>query len=1474
MTNDTNTAEEAIIEGREDREEQSTNLDPQSRRRAPRAGERLNTHDRIGVIAEMSNDLQGAAAYHNGDNITHKLSQLSDTYHQFTARSWFLGTSINDVGADIRETLKDAASAISPELAGAFMWLVDMVSDDIDTVSHMTSVRGKHSEHIFDREMTPEELFVKTTLENSKDFFNQLEGDDYFDWADYKQTYTGAKGEFVENLKQYAREIENQIYDKPDVLRAGEFGRQTAQELAIQAGQNLGWALNRYKDNVDHDGVVRGADLVTADGQQGNQSYDLRLANKDTQDLAHLINSVFRGSAQHAILEVTPVRIIPEKTNTVEKEGDAPSTPIIIRDNNDSSHPSNDNPSPTPPSGPNSGTEAEFDVRNAQARAASRNAANPTPSQQPTNQSTPTNSQTTEAEYDISSLRRQGPTPQSPTTPTGGNAPATPSSNEDIDRQAVDDQAHQAASAEHQREQQDKALSQEASLHIGVLFENAKITPEDFLSIFENANSIEKFEDTILVGTPTEDGDTEYLSLETFFEQEEANDPEAFEQNLKALAQITLDRELGRTTEQENVQTQTSASYDTQDDSSSNTSDGDDNTPSSQATSQQHFANYIDALEAAKIALGETEYITSEDRKHFRDISDEDKATIRNALENPSDDALLKAFDIVDDPNARIADAQGHNNPDHPSTVALHEHLLTALHELQQHDIALREETQQREASPDAEPHYPDATEIHVSHKGYIREGDYLITDNEGTFLVSHNDGIDEQAFEITPRHANHSLAFALNDDGSISRIADGNHPENNLKVSHNDEQGFEFDITNFDPSTLEDGQYSTSIATEDGAVAFTIDENGITIDNVLGNVENALQFKQGDEIITLESLLEQSTPSPQTQDNTDIASQTTEPQPDATASNAPVSDVETSEPLTENISTDEIPDSPKHVQAIATLEEIGAPALAASIEKRLDAFEQNPNDTAPLHEINDILNNIALDDREKNNAIHDLRDHTRELLQPELDASAILEVPESRVEAHRRNNGELEINTAKLLYGLDFSSDELLQAFNKDGHPDIILDVSDIQTHGEEAQVTFIDQHGKEYTTQIHDFLAEATLNEAENIKQAADELQSQAIQNRVDGIYSETSYSDNEHEEFRQAIDTARAEKSQALFSNASRDLDALLAPSDTAFAVSVDNINEIFGSDLHYDYSTEDGQHILVTTTTNDQGETVNDHTTIDRFLHGKSFELPAREYDQKIEELATLVGQSEVVNDVRQKDNEEAIDSPDATADIASNEVPSQESPSTDIAQEESSATETSEPAELEIEEQQNDQDKPDLGEEELAEDVRQPQAGDPEKDSKSIAEEEALRQTSEYLEASQNENPLSIDLAEYDFSALSGDERLDAIQAKLTEDFSEILTPEEIKQTAQDIDNELTIEALSAQLSGADIPAEIANDDTPPGVSELDSNVLQQAEELIPSSIANEISHVKNDTPPGESHSPSPSSDIASTKPSQERDGRS
>ncbi len=518
---------------------------------------REGTRDRIQIIADHLNNIERAQALHDDDMDAVSRGDLYEIWRE-AKKYRFLGLtpSIDDLAGDAWGLAKGLAGEISPELTGFISWMSDILADDYDSILYKTADYDSNGNRIEDRDMRPNETFMLGVIESATTFYNQLEGDEDIDEKGELRR-SGTKHDFIENVKQYAPQIEKQIRER----FGSELPFPMHQELAHMLGEKLGFQLNEYAERTTQLGEVQGASLILPNGEK-SPNYLLRLAEPETADLGMLINSVFRGTKDNPIYRMTlpdePERqAAPQRPSDPENEAG-----IILRKEDDySSRTPKNGASPSAGDGNDAG--AEYQSTNAkqqqQQTAPDVNAEYVATNAVGRKISTPQSAPDIDAEYVATNAVEKDRAPTKNTTtidPELANSAeyvATNARNVEQEKTPARQVENTAQSLTSEAESSTALSTPEERIaaqrpydaeRVGALFDVAGITPDEFLSIFEDAKSVNFSNNVIKITSDDGDGGTKESSLSEFLAEQKDKDAELYLENLQRLQEAYNEREV------------------------------------------------------------------------------------------------------------------------------------------------------------------------------------------------------------------------------------------------------------------------------------------------------------------------------------------------------------------------------------------------------------------------------------------------------------------------------------------------------------------------------------------------------------------------------------------------------------------------------------------------------------------------------------------------------------------------------------------------------------------------------------------------------------------------------------------------------------------------------------------------------------------------------------------------------------------
>ncbi len=517
---------------------------------------REGTKDRIKIIADHLNNIERAQALHDDDMDAVTRGDLYESW-RWLKKERFLGLvpSLDDLAGDAWGLTKGLASEISPELTGFISWMSDILADDYDSILYKTADYDSNGNRIEDRDMRPNETFMLGVIESATTFYNQLEGEEDFDEKGELRR-SGAKHDFIENVKQYAPQIEKQIRER----FGSELPFPMHQELAHMLGEKLGFQLNEYADRTTQLGEVQGASLILPNGEK-SPNYLLRLAEPETADLGMLINSVFRGTKENPIYRMTlpdePERqAAPERPSNPENEAGI----ILRRDDDYSSRTPKEGTSPSAEGGNDANAEYQSTNAKQQQQAAPEIDAEYVATNAVGRKiSTPQSAPTIDAEYVATDAVEKD---RAPTKNTITIDPELANSAEYVATNARNVEQEKAPARQAENNAQSLTSEAESSTalstpeeriaaqrpydaeRVGALFDVAGITPDEFLSIFEDAKSVNFSNNVIKITSDDGDGGTKESSLSEFLAEQKDKDAELYLENLQRLQEAYNEREV------------------------------------------------------------------------------------------------------------------------------------------------------------------------------------------------------------------------------------------------------------------------------------------------------------------------------------------------------------------------------------------------------------------------------------------------------------------------------------------------------------------------------------------------------------------------------------------------------------------------------------------------------------------------------------------------------------------------------------------------------------------------------------------------------------------------------------------------------------------------------------------------------------------------------------------------------------------
>jgi len=503
----------------------------------------------IGAIDKHLTDIEESVGLHTENELQTKWAQLHNAWEES-----FVPT-IGDAWDVSKGMLASFAGAFSPEIVefATFIWEA-LFSDDYE-VQTVTEY-DEDGKKIGTRDLDLDEMVMIGALDSTVDLRDRLGGQEVEDPNTGQIYRNGDKYDFVENLKQYAPQIAEQIDDK----FGDKIPLEIKQELARRLGAQIGNELSRNADKMDSlTGELVGVSLRDENGGR-TEPYKISLADSNADDLGHLVNSVLKGGGEKPLYKVKLPSEMgrgtdgPDIDNSAEMQGNSPGP----------EKPSPETPSPATPTSSNMSPEknAEY-VANVKNREQEISGA-----EYMSNglASAVANKHVDEAGYDVTkesevANEKQKAEPDSVEEAIKQPAANKPTTTEVIDRmkeslsEAKSNNVENAKSNDLSEDQVPQDQGHEVAVNksldwkreedkIAMLFDTAGITPEEFMSIFDDAKSVDIDGAQITVTSEDDDGNIKESSLSEFLKDQYEKDPQVLIESMKEMWGTVIEKDL------------------------------------------------------------------------------------------------------------------------------------------------------------------------------------------------------------------------------------------------------------------------------------------------------------------------------------------------------------------------------------------------------------------------------------------------------------------------------------------------------------------------------------------------------------------------------------------------------------------------------------------------------------------------------------------------------------------------------------------------------------------------------------------------------------------------------------------------------------------------------------------------------------------------------------------------------------------
>lgn len=491
----------------------------------------------IGAIDKHLTDLEESVGLHTDNDMLTQWAQLHNAWE-----ASFVPT-VGDIWDVTKDMMASFAGAFSPEIVefASFIWEA-LFSDDYEVQTVMEY--DEDGKKIGTRDLDLDEMFMVGAIDSTVDLREKLGGQEVEDPNTGHIYRSGDKYEFVENMKQYAPQIAEQIDDK----FGKELPLEIKQELARRLGAKIGEELSRNIDKMDGlSGELVGVSLREEGGGR-TEPYKIRLADSNSDDLGHLVNSVLRGGGEKPLYEVKLPSELgrgagPERDNSPEMEGNSPSGPEA----------------PTPPK-PSPEESAEY-VANIRKRGEEISAAEYVSAGVA---SAVANKHIDEAGYDVvkeaEEAKNRQPIKDGAEAGSIEDAMNQPAANKPTTGEVIERMKESLSQA---NEKDDKSIPEgdisqdqinddlagkepdwkKEEGKVAMLFDAAGITPEEFMSIFEDAKSVDIDGAKITVTSEDDDGNIQENSLSEFLKEQYEKDPRALLESMREMYLAVIEKD-------------------------------------------------------------------------------------------------------------------------------------------------------------------------------------------------------------------------------------------------------------------------------------------------------------------------------------------------------------------------------------------------------------------------------------------------------------------------------------------------------------------------------------------------------------------------------------------------------------------------------------------------------------------------------------------------------------------------------------------------------------------------------------------------------------------------------------------------------------------------------------------------------------------------------------------------------------------